>query len=86
MPIPRPEFDKWVSPKERAILELLESAPNSAFSFQEIANAVGVSTADALARMSLALTLDDLERQGLVLSKLLSGSMYYAMAQSGSKR
>lgn len=76
MPINRELFERGLDPLDAAIVEFLDSRPDQAYDFNDLASQF--RSEEFWGWVSLALHLNSLVEQGLIESKTLSGQTYYA--------
>ena len=81
MPIARDLFERGLDPLDAAIVEFLDSRPDQAYDFSDIASQFGEYGEEFWDRVSLGFHLYSLVEQGSIVSKTLSGSTYYASAK-----
>ncbi len=84
MPINRELFERGLDPLDAAIVEFLDSRPDQAYDFNDIASEFREHSEEFWSRVTLGLHLHSLVQKEFIAAKTLSGRTYYASVRPRS--
>jgi hypothetical protein len=85
MPISRELFDQNLDPLDVAILDVLNTDPENAYTFEELASTASVDTSDPSNWLDLLFRLGLLDARGLLLQRTINGVRYFASVKQPEK-